>query len=135
MCKLKFKNISLVSLISDFLKMISIGKHNHGLYFDGKRMYSTLVGGLFTVVILFLTSIFAFSTLRDIFTKDQYVISYNLRSPGGIQFEDEFKLYDLDKAFNKMIIVNLDSKYHQSCAEIEMIVKIKYENNKDVYGY
>jgi hypothetical protein len=53
-----------------FLKRISVGKHNQGLYFDGRRHYSTVCGGLFTLFIVFLMVLFTVSTIRSIAGRD-----------------------------------------------------------------
>ena len=69
--------------ISDFLKQISIGKHNQGLYLDGRRYYSTIYGGIFTLIIVFLMIVFTTATLKSIINLEQYVVSYNLKALGA----------------------------------------------------
>jgi hypothetical protein len=55
-----------------------VGKHNQGLYLNGRRQYSTWLGGLFTVIIAFVMIVFTISTLKSIINKDQYLLTYKL---------------------------------------------------------
>ena len=68
--------------LSDFmgpLKMLSMGKHNQGLFLNGNRLYSSWIGGLVTLFLAFMFLMFTIATLKSIFNKDQYLLSYNLK--------------------------------------------------------
>lgn len=121
------KRIPWLPRVSSLLAAISIGKHNQGLYFHGRRHYSTALGGLVTIVIVFLMVLFTISTFKSIFWLDEYLITYNLRTLTKDAFEREFSLYDFDiTSFSKSIYIQLDPNYHTSCAEVEFLVTLNF---------
>ena len=78
-CKFRCKRNVAWSDFTYILKLISVGKHNQGLYLNGRRQYSTWIGGLFTLIIAFIMIVFTISTLKSIINKDQYTLTYKLQ--------------------------------------------------------
>ncbi|TNV79583.1 hypothetical protein FGO68_gene6299 [Halteria grandinella] len=109
-----------------FLKRISIGKHNQGLYFDGRRHYSTVFGGLFTLLIIFLMLVFTISTIKSIANREQYQINYTLKTLESQQAMDGEMpdISEMELAWNKHYALYLDPQYHESCKEVGIIARL-----------
>ena len=78
MCK-DFSCNGFGTAISSMIAKLSMGKHNQGLYFKGRRYYTTLGGGFVTLIIITIVIAFAISTMTSIFRKEQYLVNYSLK--------------------------------------------------------
>jgi hypothetical protein len=62
----------------DILRFISIGKHHQGLYFNGVRQYSTVLGGIVTLFLSAFMIYFTVTQLSDIFLRKTYNLELKL---------------------------------------------------------
>ena len=69
-CGCKCKRKVRVSDVTGYLKAVSMGKHNQGLFMNGSRFYSSYIGGLFTLFIAFVFIMFTISTIKGIVKLD-----------------------------------------------------------------
>ena len=108
-----------------------MGKHNQGLYFKGRRFYATSLGGIMTMVIALIVLSFTVSTLTSIFRKEQYIITYHLKTMKDSSFLEEFKnIYQFETYFWKNFFVTLDPDYHTKCDEMEIVVRLSTLSNE-----
>ena len=108
-----------------------MGKHNQGLYFKGRRFYATSLGGIMTMVIALIVIGFTVTTLTSIFLKEQYLMSYHLKTIEDPTFLEEFKnIYQFETYFWKDFIIILDPEYHKKCDEMELVVRLNILKNK-----
>ena len=107
-----------------------MGKHNQGLYFKGRRFYATSLGGIMTLLIALIVVSFTVSTLTSIFRKEQYIITYHLKTMEDPSFFEEFRnIYQFETYFWKNYFVTLDPEYHKKCDEMEIVVRLSSLKN------
>ena len=108
-----------------------MGKHNQGLYFKGRRFYATSLGGIMTLVIALIVISFTVSTLTSIFRKEQYIITYHLKTMEDPSFIEDFKnIYQFETYFWKNFFIVLDPDYHLKCNEMEIVVRLSNQNKE-----
>jgi hypothetical protein len=73
--KLMGKIVTYKSTIKKILQMISLGKYRTPLYFKESESYSSMFGGLFSLIFMLFMFIVGISIFYSIFTKDRYELS------------------------------------------------------------
>jgi hypothetical protein len=73
--KLMGKIVTYKSTIKKILQMISLGKYRTPLYFKESESYSSMFGGLFSLIFMLFMLIVGISIFYSIFTKDRYELS------------------------------------------------------------
>ncbi|CDW74779.1 UNKNOWN [Stylonychia lemnae] len=76
--KRQSKKEKYLRVLNNFLRFISIGKHNSGLYYKEKVFFSTFVGGIITLVAAIIVLALSISTLIEIFSLEK--ITYTVQN-------------------------------------------------------
>ena len=105
----------------NLLTKISIGKYNTGLYFKGSLQYSSIFGGILTIVLMILFIIYVVTVIQKIFFTDYYSLVTRIEDLFGY---DGFKenpaltLGSFDKNFIDSFEVVIENKYNVTCDQI-----------------
>ena len=67
-----------LSFIPRFMKLISVGKYNSGMYRNGKNQHSSVIGGILTLTIAVGMISYAYTVFYSIFNR----MNYNLEETG-----------------------------------------------------
>ncbi len=79
------------------------------MYLNGNRLYSTLLGGITTLGIMFVMIIFVITTFTSIINTEQYEMSYSLKSTEQANLQSEFRhIGEFEKYFMKKFFITLD---------------------------
>ena len=98
MCKKKRDLSALPTKTAGFLRRISIGKYDQGLYLDEQRHQSSVCGGLFTIFLVSVILLYLTVVLLTVFDRTLYSIDESsvLYQSSGIldakvsEMEDQF---------------------------------------------
>jgi uncharacterized metal-binding protein len=63
---------SWTTKIADFIRLLSIGKYNHGLYHRGRSHHSSIVGGLLTLILVGSILTYLIFTLNSIIMNQEF---------------------------------------------------------------
>ena len=80
--------MSFLGKVLDVIKQMSLGKFDRGLYYQGIRFQSSIVGGLVTLVSIATLLTYTIILLDSIVTKDEYNLDQNYVDLKNSGFED-----------------------------------------------
>ena len=122
-----------LSGLATALRYVSIGKHNQGLFLNGRSSYSTIFGGLVTLSLLifmvsYTTVLFSSITNRDNFNfETKYVDVFHW------QDISEFNLGDRSNIFITGLVFYLDKPKFQNCEQVIAKMKLQQMDPEEAY--
>jgi hypothetical protein len=115
------------SKTAGFLRKISVGKYDQGLYMDQRRQQSSICGGLFTILITivffaYLAVIFSVIVQRKDFTLTENTVLF---SDSGLLNQTVSQLYEqFPLTYALFVSRNTPSKY-QDCGDITFLANFE----------
>ena len=88
--------------MKSILKKVSVGKYNHGLYFRKKLQYSSVPGGIITIILFLLAASYSLWMIIDCIVNPDY------KTDTCIESLDEYEEF-----FTKINIGNFHSPFKQ----------------------
>ncbi len=64
----------VLAKLLDFIRLMSLGKFDRGLYYQGNRFQSSIVGGIVTMFSIAILLTYSIILLNSIVTKDEYTL-------------------------------------------------------------
>jgi hypothetical protein len=113
--------MSFLGKVLDFIKEMSLGKFDRGLYYQGIRFQSSIVGGVVTLISIATLLAYSIILLDSIVTKDEYNLDQNYVDLKNSGFED-FTIGHFVKEtlqINYFEIVLLREFGYTSCNDVE----------------
>ena len=104
--------------IEDFIKYISVGKYNQGLFLHGRATYSTLCGGLFTAVLIVTMLVYSGVLLESVFHRHFYHFEAQIVDIFHWEDAPTFKIGDLRHHLVKGLVFYLDPSKHSGCESV-----------------
>ena len=116
--------MSFIGKVVDFIKHLSLGKFDRGLYYQGIRFQSSIVGGIVTLVSIATLLTYSIILLDSIVTKDEYNLDQNYVDLKNSGFED-FTIGHFIRdtlQINYFEISLLKEFGYTSCNDVEFII-------------
>ncbi len=105
------------------IRFISIGKYNQGLYHKGELQYSSLFGGIVSIIFAIGFIAYLWYTLAQIFSSDPH-FTMSSKIEDLLLYEpfvnDAAKLGRFDKNFIDSFQLRMETKYNISCDQIKV---------------
>lgn len=64
------------------LNLLSVGEYNHGLFFQGRQLYSTTISGLITVLLVLAAVSYSFVIFFNVMKGEDYIVSTSVEDLG-----------------------------------------------------
>jgi hypothetical protein len=80
--------MSFLGKVVDFIKQFSLGKYDRGLYYQGIRFQSSILGGVVTLISIAALLTYSIILLDSIVAKDEYNLEQNYVDLKYSGFED-----------------------------------------------
>ena len=62
------------------LKKVSVGQYNHGLYFKKNLSYSSITGGIITIILFLITVTYSIRMIIECFVSPEYKTDTSIES-------------------------------------------------------
>lgn len=62
----------ILAKVLDFIRLVSLGKFDRGLYYQGERNQSSILGGIVTIISIATLLTYSIILLNSIVTKEEY---------------------------------------------------------------
>lgn len=110
------------------LRYISVGKYNQGLFLGGSSSFSTLCGGVSTLLLGAIILAYSVVLFRDVITRSHYNFETTINDLKHWEDINKFTLGDLDNHFIKAFIFFLDKDLYPSCDHLEFEATVRYSS-------
>ena len=118
----------VLAKVLDFIRLMSLGKFDRGLYYQGMRFQSSILGGIVTIFSIAMLSTYSIILLDSVVTKEEYTLDQNYVDLKYSGFED-FTIGDFMRdtfQVNYFEIVLLQENGFKTCNEVEF--NVTYDN-------